>query len=454
MPFNPDIYRSYDIRGVVPDQFTADEAYHIGRAYAQYTESAGKTVVVARDMRPTGDEIEPELVRGLTEGGVNVVRIGQATTPMFYFAVHHLKADGGLNVTASHNPGQYNGIKMTRAEAVPIAADTGLHDIRDLVEQRSWDDVGTQGEVVENDIRDAYIDMVCKDADGVAKGLTIVVDAGNGMAGILLPEVFRRLGGKAIDLYWEPDGTFPNHEANPIIEDNMRDAQAAIAKHSADLGIAFDGDGDRVFFIDETGQTIAGDIATALLAQELLKEHPESTILYDLRSSRATREVIEEAGGTAEMTRVGHSFIKAAMREKQALFAGEVSGHFYFTPWYAESGMLAMMTLLKLLKASGKSLSELVAPIRDRYATSPELNFEVEDKAAAMQRIEDTFTAQADEIAHLDGLTVRCPEWWTNVRPSGTEPLLRMKVEATSQELMEQKRAELKEIIGGTPAES
>ena len=403
-------------------------------------------------MRPTGPDFEAELIRGLTEAGVDVIKIGMATTPMFYYAVHVLKAEGGIHITASHNPGEYNGMKMTRAEAVPIAIDSGLSEIRDLVEQRDWPEpVAVPGTVTEESVKDAYIDLVTEGQS--AEGLKIVIDAGNGMAGLILQEVFERIGGEVVPLYWELDGAFPNHEANPLVEENMRDIQAAIKEHGADLGAAFDGDGDRVFFVTERAETVDGDVTTALIATEILKENPGATVIYDLRSTRATREVIEESGGHAVITRVGHSFIKAKMREENALFAGEVSGHFYFTPWYAESGMLAMMNVCRLIKETGQPLSALIEPINGRYATSPELNFEVEDKEGVMEKIKQSFP-DANEILELDGITIRFDDWWTNVRPSGTEPLLRLKVEATSPELLKDKRAELEKLIGGTPVTS
>lgn len=439
-PFNPDIYRSYDIRGIVPDEFDPGEAYHIGRAYAQHT--GAKTVVVACDMRTTGDAIEPELVRGLTEGGVNVVSIGQATTPLFYFAIHHLKTDGGLMVTASHNPGKYNGVKMTRAEAVPIGGESGLMEIRELVRQRAWQPAGSLGSVQTADVKEAYVAMAT--AGGSAAGLTIVVDAGNGMAGILLKDVFARLGGTVIPLYWEPDGTFPNHEANPLEEKNMSDLHAMVRERGADIGVAFDGDADRVFFATEQGVTVPGDTTTALIAREVLYGQPGATILYDLRSSRATAEIIQEAGGKPIMSKVGHSNIKAQMRETGAVFAGELSGHFYFTPWYAESGILAMKYVLNALRESGRPFSQLVAPWL-RYAKTPEINFEVQDKEAVLERIKTKFNDA--EILELDGVTVIYPDWWANVRASNTEPLLRLNMEAKDAALLAAKQQEIEALI-------
>ena len=436
--FNPTIYRSYDIRGVVPDEFDPEEAYHIGRAYAQYIKP--KTVVVARDMRPTGDQFEPELIRGLQEGGVNVIRIGLASTPLFYFAVHTLKADGGIMVTASHNPGKYNGMKMTRAQAVPIGAPSGLMDIRDLVEKRQWQPVDTKGTIEEANVLSAYVEMVTEGTS--AQGLTTVVDAGNGMTGMILPNVFERLGGKVIPLYWELDGTFPNHEADPLKEENMRDLQKAVKEEGANWGVAFDG--DRVFFCTEKGEIIPGDITTALIAREVLREQPGKSIVYDVRASNTTKEAIEEVGGKPVIWKVGHSNIKPKMRELDAPFAGEVSGHFFFAPWYAESGMLAMNYMLRLMEREKKPLSEIVAPFL-RYAKTPEINFEVADKEMVLKNIKERFAdAQFNEI---DGIRFDYPTWWASVRASNTEPLLRLNMEAKTQELLDEKRAEIEQLI-------
>ncbi len=449
--FNPAIYKSYDIRGIVPDEFDPAEAYHIGRAYAQYIglpagRQGARTVVVARDMRPSGEQILPELLCGLTEGGVDVVNIELATTPLLYFAVHHLHSDGGLMITASHNPAQYNGVKMTREQAIPIGLDSGLAQIRDLVQRRGWSTVERTGTVRRAHVNEAYLDLVTRDVD--ASGFTIVVDAGNGMAGLLLPGYFKRVGGKAIPLYWELDGTFPHHEADPLKVENLRDVQAAVREHSADLGVAFDGDGDRIFFVTERGAIVPGDITTALIAKEVLKEHPGALILYNVSSSRATREVIEEAGGRVEMTKVGHSNIKAHMRKSGAVFAGETSGHFFFTPWYAESGLLALGYVARLMKEKGQQLSELVAPMM-RYAKTAEINFEVRDKEVVLARIREQY-ADA-QILELDGVSVMYPAWWANVRPSNTEPLLRLNMEANTPELLAAKQNEIEALIrGGT----
>ncbi len=440
--FNPGIYRSYDIRGVVPDEFDAAEAYHVGRAYAQFT--GAKRVVVARDMRPSGDEIEPQIIAGLTDGGVNVISVGQTTSPMFYYAVHNLKADGGLMVTASHNPGKYNGVKLTRQEAIPIGGTSGLMEIRDLVEKRQWAKTGKKGKVEKHDIKAAYLDLITDKVS--AKGLKIVVDAGNGMSGLILADYFDRVGGEAIPLYWELDGSFPNHEADPLKEENMRDLQAAVLEHKADLGVAFDGDGDRVFFVTEEGKTVPGDITTALIAREILKEQPGATILYDLRASRATKEVIEEAGGKAIMSKVGHSNIKAQMRQTGAIFAGEVSGHLFFTPWYAESGFLALGKILQVLGEQKQPFSAIIAPLQ-RYPKTPEINFEVDDKEKVLSRLKERY--RDAQMLELDGISIIYPDWWANIRPSNTEPLLRLNMEADNDQLLAEKQREIESLIRG-----
>ncbi len=439
--FHPEIYRSYDIRGIVPDEIDAKEYYHIGRAYAQYT--GAKTVVVARDMRPSGDEFEPELVKGLTDGGVKVLRIDLATTPMFYYAIHVLKADGGVMVTASHNPAQYNGAKMTREQAIPIAGDTGLFVIRDLVAKRTWTEVVPGGTVEKADIKKEYIDMVTKGVS--AKGLKIVVDAGNGMTGYILADIFKKIGGEVIKLYWELDGSFPNHEADPLKPENMVDLQQAVKKHQADLGVACDGDGDRVFFCTEKGETIPGDITTAIIAREILKNNPGTPIVYDIRASRTTAEVIIKAGGQPVMWHVGHSLIKPKMREVGAHFAGELSGHFYFAPWYAESSMLAMGYILRLMQREKKPLSQIVAPLL-KYAKTPELNFKVANKEVILSKLKEKYQ-NADKFYDFDGVRFEYKDWWANVRSSNTEPLLRLIVEASNPELLQEKRQEIENII-------
>lgn len=446
MPFTPGIYRSYDIRGVVPDELDASDAEKIGRAFVVFT--GAQKVLVARDMRATGTELHAALIRGLTAQGADVVDVGLATSPLFYFSVWRAHADAGVMVTASHNPGKYNGFKMTRAEAVPISKDTGLLDIRDLVERAEFPRPGRSGITSTADYATGYLDYATAGAERLGT-LRVVVDAGNGMAGLLLPRVLERMPQvQTTRMYFELDGTFPHHEANPIKEENMRDLQERVRTEGADIGVAFDGDGDRVGFVDERGATVPGDFITALIAQRILKEHPGAKILYDLRSSWATKEVIEAAGGVPVMSRVGHSYIKEQMRKEMSAFAGEMSSHFYFPEYYAESAIRAMVLLLRVLTERGQPFSQLVAPLR-KYAKTPELNFEVENKAAVIAEAKRRY-ADGKQF-ELDGLSVEYPDWWFNLRASGTEPLLRLNMEARTPELFAEKKAELLVRLG-TPS--
>jgi phosphomannomutase len=334
-------------------------------------------------------------------------------------------------------------MKMTREQAIPIAGDTGLMDIRDLVEQHSWEAGETLGTVTDANVTDAYLDLVTSGAS--AAGLKIVIDAGNGMTGMLLEQAMAKLGGEVIPLYWELDGTFPNHEADPLKPENMADLQQAVQAHGADLGVAFDGDGDRVFFCTEVGETVPGDITTALIAREVLLEHPGTPIIFDIRASRATAEAITEAGGQPVMWKVGHSLIKPKMREIGAHFAGEVSGHYFFAPWFAESGILAFNYILRVLADQKKPLSEIVAPLL-RYAKTPEINFDVMDKQAVLDRLREQYS-DADTVHDFDGLRIEYATWWFSVRPSNTEPKLRLNMEATTPELLAEKQREIEAII-------
>ncbi len=452
MPFTPSIYRSYDIRGIVPDELDAADAEKIGRAYVTFT--GAKAVLVARDMRTTGPEMHGAVIKGLTAQGADVVDIGMATTPLFNYSVWQAKTDGGVMVSASHNPGKYNGFKMTRAQAVPISKDTGILAIRDLVQKGTFPARARTGSVSTANYRMGYLDYATEGAGAVGP-LEVAIDCGNGMVGMLIHEVLDRMPHvNAHVLYDEPDGTFPHHEANPLKEENMRDLQALVRKMHADIGVAFDGDGDRVGFTDERGETIPGDIITALIAQEILKHHPGATILYDLRSSWATKEAIKAAGGVPVMARVGHSYMKAMMREENAAFAGELSSHFYFQEFYAESAIRAMILLLRLLTEQrqgqtsterGLTFSQLALPLK-KYAKTPEINFDVENQDAISAELKRRY-ADGKQF-ELDGLSVEYPDWWFNARPSGTEPLLRLNMEAKTSKLLEQKKAELFAILG------
>ena len=436
------IFKAYDIRGVVPDELDAEAAWRIGRGAARFLAARGaRRVALGRDARPHTPELADALSRGIRDEGVSVVELGLAATPMVYHAVDHLGLDGGVMVTASHNPARYNGFKICREHAIPIGGDSGLAEIERLAGERAQAPLAAgRGGLEHADVRGSYVTQVLS-VGGRCPQMRVAIDCGNGMAAVGLEPVLDRLPLQVERLYFEPDGTFPNHEANPLEEENLRDLVAAVRRTGAGLGVAFDGDADRAMFVDERGTPVRADLVTALLAQVLLRDHPGATVLYDLRSSRATAEAIREAGGRPTMCRVGHSFIKADMRAKDAIFAGELSGHFYFrfTPTLvADDGIAAFVALLDLLASSGRPLSELVAPLQ-RYAASGEINRRVRDPAALLDAIAREHGG-ATEVSRLDGLLVRYPDWWFNVRPSNTEPVLRLNLEAADVAAMERHR--------------
>ncbi len=435
------IFKAYDIRGIYPAELNAALAEDIGRAYVEFT--GARKVVVGRDMRPHSEDLFAGLTKGITGQGADVIDIGLCSTPMSYFANGSLEADGSVMITASHNPGEWNGFKLCRANAVPISGATGIADIERIVNERSWKKSDVAGSVSKYDISAAYGEFLRKFAKMDHK-LKVVVDYANAMglyeiAGIC--DLF-----DIVPMYDELDGTFPNHEANPLHTVTLDAIRAKVKEVGADFGAAFDGDADRCGFIDDKGEIIPMDLFTALIAQDILSEGP-ATILYDLRSSRAVRECIEENGGKAIMSRVGHAFIKNQMRETGAVFAGELSGHYYFKENFtAESQALAMLKLANLVCKSGKKVSELVAPLR-RYAFSGEINSKVADVKPVLDAIK---TKYADgETYELDGFSSEYPDWHFNVRASNTEPLLRLIVEAENQALMEEKRDELLKLIRG-----
>lgn len=437
------VFKAYDIRGTYPEPLDEELAYKIGAAAVRVV--GASTVVVGRDMRASGEVLGEALIRGITDAGANVIDIGMSSTPMLYFAVGHWKADGGVMVTASHNPSEYNGFKFCKADAVPMAYDTGLAEIEKLVASSTTTEApGQKGNVETRDVGPEYRAHLLKFADDI-KPLTVVIDAGNGVMGAFLPALFDKLSCEVIQLYFEPDGTFPNHEANPLKAENMADLIARVKETGADLGIAFDGDGDRSMYCDEKGEIVPCDFVTALLATEMLSREAGATIVYDLRSSWVVKEEIERLGGVALESRVGHSFIKATMRENDSIFAGELSGHFYFRDIFTtDNAELAALSVLSLVSRSGKPLSELIAPYR-KYFASGEINFEVADKDAKLAALRERY-ADA-EMHQLDGLTVRYADWWCNVRPSNTEPVLRLNLEARTAALREERLAEVKALL-------
>ncbi|GAA4371767.1 phosphomannomutase/phosphoglucomutase [Nocardioides caricicola] len=434
------VFKAYDVRGTVPDQVDENLARATGAAFVRVTGAA--TVVVGHDMRPSSPGMAAAFADGASVAGADVVMIGLASTDQLYFASGHLGHPGAM-FTASHNPAQYNGIKMCRTEAQPIGMETGLADIRDLVEEGVKPHGGARGEISERDVLDAYAAHLLGLAPVEGRRLKVVVDAGNGMAGHTAPAVFERLWDavELIPLYFELDGTFPNHEANPIEAENLRDLQARVLAEGADVGLAFDGDADRCFVVDEQGRAVSPSTLTALIATRELAKEPGATVIHNLITSRAVPEIVAERGGTAVRTRVGHSYIKATMAETGAIFGGEHSGHFYFRDfWRADSGMLAALHTLAALAETDRPLSGLLAEY-ERYVVSGEINSTVADQRAVMAEIEAAY-AGADGVTtdRLDGLTVTHADWAFNVRPSNTEPLLRLNAEGRDEATMAQVR--------------
>jgi phosphomannomutase len=456
------IIKAYDVRGVYPDQLDAELAERVGAAFTRVvgaSRAAGGpgAVVVGRDMRPSGPELVAAFCAGVTGQGVDVIDIGLASTDQLYFAAGHLDLPGAM-FTASHNPAQYNGIKLCRAGAIPVGQDSGLAEIRDMVGgpvPPSGDPVGT---VTHRDLLADYAAHLHDLVDlSHIRPLRVVVDAGNGMAGHTAPVVLDLPALDVVALYFELDGTFPHHEANPIEPENLVDLQAAVRAEGADLGLAFDGDADRCFLVDERGELVAPSALTGLIAVRELARHPGATIIHNLITSAAVPQVIREHGGVPVRTRVGHSFIKAVMAQTGAVFGGEHSGHFYFREfWNADSGMLAALHTLAALGGApaGTTLSELLAPYQ-RYVASGEINSVVADTAAATERVRAAFADQPGvSFDDLDGMTVTGPDWWFNVRPSNTEPLLRLNAEAPDAAAMAELRDRVLSLIrGDSPGE-
>ena len=443
----PDLFKSYDVRGIYPAQINDEVAYQIGRCFVPLV--GAKRIVVGRDMRPSGENLFQAFARGATEAGADVLYIGKVSTDALYFAVGKYGFDGGVMITASHNPAQYNGMKFTRAAAEAISLDTGLATIRDQILSGNLPPKAERlGTISERDILDEFAEHCLSFIDvSKIKPFKVAIDAGNGMAGETVPRVFKHLPCEVIPLYFELDGSFPNHPASPIEPENMIDLQAAVKKHDCDLGVAFDGDADRMFITDEHANLIDGSTVTALVALNTLKKFPGSKILYNLICSRSVPELIERAGGTPIRSKVGHSIIKKEMREQDIEFGGEHSGHFYFkNNWYADSGMIALMQCLEVFSESDKPVSQVIAPI-DTRVRSGEINSEVRDANAKMAELEAHYSDA--RIDHLDGVTISYPNWWMNVRPSNTEPLLRLNVEGDTKELMDRHRDEALAIIRG-----
>jgi phosphomannomutase len=444
---DPKIFKAYDIRGIYPDELDEEGAYAIGRAYVDEFEP--RVIAVGRDMRVSSPAMADAVTRGAADSGAEVVDIGLVGTEMVYFAVGELALEGGIMVTASHNPKEYTGMKVVRRGALPVGGDSGLLDIRKRALAVAGTSEGqTPGQVRSEDIWPRWVDRVLSfiDVDAV-EPLRVVIDAANGMGGAMLPPVLERLPVDAVRCFFEPDGTFPNHEPNPLLPENREFIVGRVREEGADLGIAFDGDADRCFFVDDTGEFVPGDFATALLAASIVEKDAGAKILYDVRASWAVPETIERAGGVPLVNRVGHAFFKHRMRQEGAAFGGEVSGHYYFREFsQADSGVIPFLLMLELVSKRGEKLSEILRPYRERYFITGELNTRVEDVALKLQELKERFGPEG-KVSHLDGLSVDAAEWHMNVRPSNTEPLLRLNLEALSPELMERKRDEVLEVI-------
>ncbi|HEX2045052.1 MAG TPA: phosphomannomutase/phosphoglucomutase [Gaiellaceae bacterium] len=447
MALDPKVFKAYDVRGVYPAELDEDGGYAVGRAYAEEFEP--RRIAVGRDMRLSSPAMAAAVVHGAADGGAEVLDIGLVGTEMLYFAVGELGLDGGIAVTASHNPKEYTGMKIVRRGALPVGGESGLLAIRDRALALPGSERSQEGGMARKaDVYPAFVDKVMSFVDpGAVRPLRVVFDAANGMAGAMLPPLLERLPVEAVRCFFEPDGSFPNHEPNPLLEENRRFVVGKVRDEGADLGIAFDGDADRCFFVDDTGEFVPGDFVTALLAESMLEKEPGATIIYDVRASWAVRDVVERAGGTALANRVGHAFIKHRMREVDAVFAGEVSGHYYFREFsQADSGTVPALLMLELVSKKGKPLSEILRPYRERYFITGEINSRVADVPLKLQELKEHFAAEG-EISHLDGISVTAEDWHLNVRPSNTEPLLRLNLEALDRALMERKRDEALAVI-------
>jgi phosphomannomutase len=443
---DPAVFKAYDVRGIYPDELDEAGAYAIGRAYVDEFEP--RRIAVGRDMRLSSPAMAAAVMQGAADAGSDVADLGLVGTEMLYFAVGDLELEGGIAVTASHNPKEYTGMKIVRRGARPVGGDSGLLDIRTRAMAGARHETGPAGTITHEDIWPRFVERVLSfiDVDAV-NPLRVVIDAANGMAGAMLPPVLERLPVDAVRYFFEPDGSFPNHEPNPLLPENREFIVRKVTEENADLGVAFDGDADRCFFVDDAGEFVAGDFVTALLAESILEKEPGGKILYDVRASWAVPDTIERAGGIPLVNRVGHAFFKHRMREEGAVFGGEVSGHYYFRDFsQADSGVIPFLLMLELVSRRGERLSQILRSYRERYFITGELNTPVADVPLKLQELKERFGGEG-RVSHLDGLSVEAADWHMNVRPSNTEPLLRLNLEARSPELMERKRDEVLEVI-------
>jgi phosphomannomutase len=444
---DPKVFKAYDVRGIHPTELDEDGAYRIGRAYVEHFRPG--TIAVGRDMRLSSPSMAAAVVNGAADGGADVLELGLVGTEMLYYAVGEQGLDGGIVVTASHNPKEYTGMKIVRRGALPVGGDSGLEDVRRVAEA-GFGETTRRGEIRSEDVWAGFVEKVLSFVEEDAiRPLRVVVDAANGMAGTMLPRVLERLPQlDVVRCYFEPDGSFPNHEPNPLLPENREFIVERTRTEGADLGVAYDGDADRCFFVDDTGEFVPGDFVTALLARAMLAKEPGANVIYDVRASWVVPRAIEEAGGVALVNRVGHAFIKERMREVDALFAGEVSAHYYFRDFsQADTGIVPFLVMLELLSRAGQPLSELLAPYRSRYFLTGEINTPVADVDLKLRELEERYATEGGRISHLDGVSVDFDDWHFNVRPSNTEPLLRLNLEALDEETMERRRDEVLDLI-------
>ena len=438
------IFKAYDIRGIYPDDLDEKLAERIGAAVARFLDPG--SVVVSRDMRTSSDPLAGAVIQGLLTADCDVLDAGVLSTDANYFATAYYRQGGGIQVTASHNPPEYNGFKISREQAIPLSYESGLANIERIALGPPMRPAENRGKVARKDIMSDWKQHILSFVRRM-EPLHVVIDAGNGMAGKMLPPILCELPIQVTDLYFKLDGTFPNHEANPLKPENLRDLQKTVLDKGAEIGVAFDGDADRCIFVDERGNGVSSDLITALIAGHLLQRHKNAAVVYDIRSSRVVAEEIRRHGGVPVRERVGHSYMKATMRQRNAVFGGELSGHFYWREnYYADSGVITMIEVLNILSQKRQSLGEALAPLK-RYSSSGEINFDVEDKAAKIAELAEAFKDGRPDT--LDGLTVEYDDWWFNVRPSNTEPKLRLNLEAKDSQLMEEKKAEVMRVIEG-----
>jgi phosphomannomutase len=452
---DPNIFKAYDIRGIYPDQLNEDAAWKIGNASATFLRSmlrgydrglANKqSLCVGHDMRLHSRALANALIKGMNAAGAKIIDIGMIDTPQMYFAINYLGTCGGVQVTASHNPAQYNGFKISGLEAKPVGADTGLKEIKHIATSLLHTR-GSEEEMIEKrDLTEAYKEHVLKFLGSKVKPLKIVIDASNGMAGKMVPLIFDKIGIEIIKINFEHKGVF-KHEPNPLVESNLKQLKETVKKRKADIGVCFDGDADRLMMVDEKGETISCDLMTALMVPYFLKKSPGAAVVYDLRSSWVVREEIVKAGGIARRERVGHAYMKKTLRTAHAIFGGELSGHFYYRDnFYADSGLITFVHMINILSAADEPVSELVKPLR-RYYASGEINFAVDEKEEMMKELKRKYSqGEADD---LDGITIQFKDWWFNCRPSNTEPLLRLNIEAKTKDLLDKQLKEMKAILG------